>query len=130
MIGDRKHVLGNVELNVFFRSSPAPNAALPLPIDLDEAETTAVIVLAESELVGDSEWVDYVHNLAEHTEDRGFGSRLFPIMLEEAGLDIKIDQFCEPSVDFCSGPADGHGCSGSHDRLSRSSVVGRGKTVV
>ena len=91
--GERyKNVLGNVELNVFFRSSPAPNTALPLPIDWDEAETTAIIVLAESELVGDSEWVDYAHNLAEHTEDRGFGSRLFPIMVEEAGLDMKIGE--------------------------------------
>ena len=87
-----KNVSENVELNVFFRSSPAPNAALPLPIDLDEAETTAVVVLAESELVGDSEWVAYIRNLAERIEARGFGSRLFPVMLEEAGLGIEIDQ--------------------------------------
>ena len=87
-----KNISENVELNVFFRSSPAPNAALPLPIDLDEAETTAVVVLAESELVGDSEWMDYIHDLAERTESIGFGSRLFPVMLEEAGLGIEIDQ--------------------------------------
>ena len=87
-----KNILGNVGLSVVSRSSPAPNAALPLAIDLDEAETTAVIVLAESELVGDSEWVDYIRNLAERTESRGFGSRLFPVIIEEKGLDIKIDQ--------------------------------------
>ena len=87
-----KNISENVELSVFFRSSPAPNAALPLPIDLDEAETTAVVVLAESELVGDSEWVDYIHNLAERTESIGLGSRLFPVMLEEAGLGIEIDE--------------------------------------
>ena len=91
--GERyKNILGNVELSVVFHSSPAPNAALPLAIDLDEAETTAVIVLAESELVGDSEWVDYIRNLAERTESRGFGSRLFPVIIEEKGRDIKIDQ--------------------------------------
>ena len=87
-----KNVSENVELSVFFRSNPAPNAAFPLPIDLDEAETTAVVVLAESELVGDSEWVDYIHNLAERTESIGLGSRLFPVMQEEAGLGIEIDQ--------------------------------------
>ena len=85
-----KNVLGNVELSVVFRSSPASNAALPPAIDLDEAETTAIIVLAESELVGDSAGVDYIHNLAERTESRGLGSRLFPVTLEEKGLDIKI----------------------------------------
>ena len=87
-----KNILGNVGLSVVSRSSPAPNAALPLAIDLDEAETTAVIVLAESELVGDSEWVDYIRNLAERTESRGFGSRLFPVIIEEKGLDIKMDE--------------------------------------
>ena len=86
-----KNVSENVELSVFFRSSPAPNAALPLPIDLDEAETTAVIVLVESELVRDSEWVDYIHDLAERTESIGLGSRLFPVMLEKANLGIEID---------------------------------------
>ncbi len=81
-----------MELNVVFSSSVAPNATLPLAIDLDEAATTAVVVLAESELVGDSKWMDYVHNLAEHTEDSGFGSRLFPIMMEEAGLKMEIGE--------------------------------------
>lgn len=91
--GERyKNVLGNVELSVVFSSSVAPNAASPLAIDLDEAATTAVVVLAESELVGDSGWVNYIHNLAERTEKKGLGSRLFPVMLEEAGLGIKIDQ--------------------------------------
>lgn len=91
--GERyKNVLGNVELRVIFLNSTEPNEASPLAIDLDEAETTAVIVLAESELVGDSGWVDYIHNLAERTEDKGFGSRLFPVMLEDKELDIKIDQ--------------------------------------
>ena len=89
-----KNVSENVELSVFFCSNPAPNAAFPLAIDLDEAETTAVIVLAESELVRDSEWVDYILNLAERTESIGLGSRLFPVMLEEAGLGIEIDQPC------------------------------------
>ena len=91
--GERyKNVLGNVELRVIFLNSTEPNEASPLAIDLDEAETTAVIVLAESELVGDAGWVDYIHNLAERTEDKGLGSRLFPVMLEEKELDIKIAQ--------------------------------------
>lgn len=91
--GERyKNVLGNVELRVIFLNSTEPNEASPLAIDLDEAETTAVIVLAESELVGDSGWVDYIHNLAERTKDKGLGSQLFPVMLEEKELDIKIAQ--------------------------------------
>ena len=87
-----KNVLGNMGLSVVFHSSPVPNAVLPPAIDLDGAETTAVIVLSDSKLAGDSEWVNYIRNLAERTEARRFGSQLFPVTLEEKGLDIEIDQ--------------------------------------
>ena len=80
-----------MELNIFFRSSPAPDAATPLDIDLDEAETTAVVVLAESSLAGDSEWWKYVENSINDANARGLDSQVFPVMLEEEGLDIGFD---------------------------------------
>ena len=89
--GRYKNVLGDVGLSVVFRSSPAPSAATPLDIDLDEAETTAVVVLAESELAGDSAWRRYVDNLIKDAEAKGLGSRVFPVVLEEADLDIGFD---------------------------------------
>ena len=89
--GRYKNVLGDVGLSVVFRSSPAPNAAMPLDIDLDEAETTAVVVLAESELAGDSAWRGYVDDLINDAEAKGLGSRVFPVVLEEADLDIGLD---------------------------------------
>ena len=86
-----KNVLGNVELSVFFSNSPAPNSAMPLDIDLDEAETTAIVVLAESELAGDSAWREYVDGLIEATRAKGLGARVFPVVSENAGL-IGIDE--------------------------------------
>ena len=86
-----KNVLGDMELNVFFRSSPAPNAVTPLDIDLDEAVATAVVVLAESTLAEDLAWRKYVDGLISDAEAKGLGSRVFPVKLEEAGLDIGQD---------------------------------------
>ena len=89
--GRYKNVLGDIGLSVVFRSSPVPDAETPLDIDLDEAETTAIIVLAESALAGDSAWREYVDGLINDAEAQGLGSRVFPVTLERAGLDIGSD---------------------------------------
>ena len=89
--GRYKNVLGDMGLSVVFRSNPAPNATTPLDIDLNEAETTAIIVLAESALAGDSAWRKYVDGLINDAEAKGLGSRIFPVTLEKAGLDFGFD---------------------------------------
>ena len=46
-------------VSVLERSEPVQDARTPLPIDWDDAEFTAVVVLAEAALVDDYEWVDH-----------------------------------------------------------------------
>src|SRR5690349_2260801 len=87
-----ENVAGGTGLSVIFRSTAAPRSSVPLPIDLDESETTAVVVLAESTLVGDPDWVEYVHGLAEQTEIAGLRARVFPVALEHAALSIGLDE--------------------------------------
>lgn len=85
-----KNVLGDMELNIFFRNNPEPDAETPLGINLDEAESTAVVVFAESSLAGDSAWGEYVENLINDTRSKGLGSRVFPVTLKETG-NIELD---------------------------------------
>ncbi|MGZ9569550.1 toll/interleukin-1 receptor domain-containing protein [Alcaligenes nematophilus] len=87
-----ENVAGGTGLSVIFRSAPAPASAIPLPIDLNEAETTAVIVLMESALVADAAWVGYVRELVERAETAGLGSRVFPVALEQSALSIGIEE--------------------------------------
>lgn len=88
-----ENVTGGTGLSVIFRSEPAPGCATPLPINLDEARTTAIVVLVEPNLARDSAWVRYVRELVEHTEAAGLGSRVFPVTLEqESVLAIKLDE--------------------------------------
>lgn len=87
-----ENVAGGTGLSVIFRSAPVPGSATPLPIDLDEAETTAIVVLAESMLAGDADWVHYVRELVERTESAGLGSRVFPVALERSALVIGIEE--------------------------------------
>jgi len=87
-----ENVAGGTGLSVIFRSVPASGSPVPLPIKLDEAETTAIIVLTESNLVGDPKWVEYVKALADQTEGAGLSARIFPIAIERAALTLGIEE--------------------------------------
>jgi hypothetical protein len=87
-----ENVAGGTGLSVIFRSAPPPTAATPLPIDLNEAETTAIVVLAESFLARDRAWIDYVHELVDRTESAGLRSRVFPVALDQMAFGINITE--------------------------------------
>ena len=81
-----ENVAGGTGLSVLYRSAAAPGSQTPLPIDLDEAETSAIIVLADINLVGDIAWTGYIRELVERTEAAGLGARLFPVAIERRTL--------------------------------------------
>jgi hypothetical protein len=87
-----ENVAGGTGLSVIFRSVVGPGLSAPLPIDLSEAETTAIVVLAESALAGDADWVGYVKALAAQTEAVGLSARLYPVSIERAGLGMGLDE--------------------------------------
>lgn len=71
---------------MIYRFAEMRGSEAPLPIDLNEAETTAIAILADSNLVVDAAWTKYVKELAELTEEAGLGKRLFPIAMETGVL--------------------------------------------
>lgn len=87
-----ENVAGGTGLSVIFRSVVGPGLSAPLPIDLSEAEATAIVVLSESALTGDANWVGYVKALATETQAVGLSARVFPVSIERAGLDLGLDE--------------------------------------
>ncbi len=87
-----KNIAGGVGLSILYRSTPAPGAKVPLSIDFDEAQTTAVIILSEQHIVNDPEWKRYAQKLADLAEPKGLGSRVFPVEMDEYGLKIGLKQ--------------------------------------
>ena len=79
-------------VSVLERSEPVSDAGTPLPIDWNDAEFTAVVVLAEATLVDDGEWVDYVRDIAQTARSKGYPVALFPVTMDGRGLDLEIDQ--------------------------------------
>ena len=77
-----ENIAGGTGLSVIYRYVVAPESTQPLPIDLAEADTTAIVVLADNNLVGDTAWTAYVQELCHRTEAAGLGTRVFPVEID------------------------------------------------
>ena len=77
-----ENVSGGIGVSVIFRFVEADGERVPLSIDLAGSEATAIVVLVDSCLAGDESWVGYIHELVERTEDRGLGTRVFPVSMD------------------------------------------------
>ena len=79
-------------VSVLERSQPVPGALTPLPINWDDSEFTAVVVLAESTLIEDREWANYVRAIANTAHRRGLPAGFFPVTMNRRGLDLGVVQ--------------------------------------
>ena len=79
-------------VSVLERSEPVPGAFTPLPIDWDDAEFTAVVVLADSTLIGDPQWANYVRGVAQTAQGRGLPAGFFTVTMDRRGLELGVAQ--------------------------------------
>ncbi len=93
-------------VSVLERSEAVPGSLTPLPIDWDDAEFTAVVVLANSTLLDDPEWTDYVRGIAQTAQRRGIPAGFFPVTMHRRGLELGVEQqalrwdlWAEPDTD-------------------------------
>jgi hypothetical protein len=82
------NVAGGAGLSVINRSAPAPGGAVPLPVDVREAATTAIVALLDENVKKDQEWIGYLEDFAERTEQAGLTARLFPVAMDSTAYDI------------------------------------------
>ena len=91
--GDRyQNIVGDPGVSVLYRNEAVPDKLVPLPIEWDEADATAVVVLADAILSEDTAWVSYVHDLAQSAQAGGLHTRLFPVMMAPEGGKIGLDE--------------------------------------
>ena len=79
-------------ISVLERSEPVPNADTPLPLDWDDAEFTAVVVLVEATLIDDREWTEHVRGIAQTAHMRGLSAGFFPVTMDRRGLELGVVQ--------------------------------------
>ena len=86
-----RNIVGGAGVTTLFRSVNAPASDTPLPIEWDDADATAVVVLMDRALANDQAWTQYVRNLSGEAKARGLGSRVLPIAMEAGALDVGLD---------------------------------------
>ena len=85
-----RYVSGGDSVRVMFRNAAGPGSQEPLPIDWVGSGTTAVVVLLDSMLVGDTIWSQYVRTLTEQAGRTDFHTRVIPVAMEDGVLDIGL----------------------------------------
>ena len=86
--GRDRSVSNGVGVHVLYRSTSTPDADSPLPIDWDRSVDTAVVVLVDNILARDTSWTCYVQDIMREAESRGLGTRVFPVIMEDEGINL------------------------------------------
>ncbi len=79
-------------MSVLYRHEIAPGELVPLSVDWDEADATAVVVLMDSALADDTAWSNFVRELSRNTQTRGLSARLFPVVMESGDRELQLDE--------------------------------------
>lgn len=83
---------GGTGFGVVYRSKRAPGSQLPLDVDFEEAETTAVILLVDRHWAKDPAWVGWARDLASRAEQSGLRAVVFPIAVDGSFLELGLSE--------------------------------------
>ena len=86
-----RDVGGRAGVSALYRNTNAPGSPTPIPIPMDDSDTTAVVVLIDNALAGDSNWTQYVQEISARADARGFNARLIPVAMDRGVLDFGLD---------------------------------------
>lgn len=79
-----ENVAGGTGLSVIYRFAPADGSHAPLPIDVEEGETAAVVVLFEERFADDDAYRGWLRDVIDQTDGIGLRARVFPIAIGDA----------------------------------------------
>ena len=82
------NVAGGAGINVIGRFAAPPGGTAPLEIDLDDADATAVVVLADEAMAGSPDHRRYVRSLRSDAEALGLTALVFPVSLDGHAFDM------------------------------------------
>jgi len=76
------NIAGGAGLSVIYRYEPHPATGVPLPIDLEEGETSAVVVLFDENFAKSPTYMAWLKAIEESTDKAGMRSMVFPVAID------------------------------------------------
>lgn len=83
-----ENVTGGTGVPVVYRSALVPGVTVPIDVALDEAETSAVVMLIDDQWVADPGWVAWGRQLMDRTDAAGLGARVFPVAISASATTV------------------------------------------
>lgn len=77
-------IAGGIGLSVIYRYAADPATGAPLNIDLQEGETSAVVVLFDEQFSKSAEYMAWLNAVGALIERAGMGSMVFPIAMDSS----------------------------------------------
>lgn len=78
------NIAGGAGLSVVYRYAPEEATGAPLPIDLEEGETSAVVVLFDEEFSKSSEYMAWLNAVEGACENAGMRAMVFPVAMDSS----------------------------------------------
>jgi hypothetical protein len=81
-----RNVAGGSGLPVIYRSQPPEGEAVPVDIDMEGAEATAIVMLVDEHWTGDSAWVEWGRKVSAAADETGLRALVFPVAIDGSGI--------------------------------------------
>jgi hypothetical protein len=85
-----ENVAGGTGVPVVYRSEPPSGSAVPIDVDLDTSETSAVVILIDKTWTSDPQWIGWAQRVSKQTDDAGLKARLFPVAIDATAIAVEI----------------------------------------
>ncbi|MEI7610322.1 MAG: toll/interleukin-1 receptor domain-containing protein [Rhodospirillaceae bacterium] len=81
-------VSGGVGVSVPFRYQPPSGGLVPIPVAIDESKTAAILILADTNLIGNPAWVSYVEDIVDACDKSDLRARPFLVSVDAKAVSM------------------------------------------
>ena len=85
-----QNVAGGSGIPVMYRSAAPTGATVPIDVDLESAETSAVILLIDKNWANSAEWIEWGRRLSDAADALGFRAFVFPVAIDPSGIEAGV----------------------------------------
>ncbi|MEA2940706.1 MAG: hypothetical protein QOD09_1235 [Bradyrhizobium sp.] len=82
-----QNVAGGTGIPVMYRSTPPAGSVVPIDIDLESAETAAVILLVDENWANSAEWLAWGKKVSDEADRMGLRAFVFPVAVDQTGIE-------------------------------------------
>lgn len=87
-----ENVAGGTGLSVMYRSALNPGSDLPIDINFNDAETSAIVLVVDHHWIADPAWVNWAKELAVRADEAGLAVRIFPVAITRGVMQLRINE--------------------------------------